>query len=324
MSLPPSRRLDFSEVPILDIGPLISRNYETSLINDLYKACANIGFFYIQNHNVPASLISSLKSATETFFSSPIDEKMCLGIDQRIRGYYAENRSHSVENLIKGEDRGGLSHKEGFWVGHERPLCSKALLHGPNQWPINHPELKHYMLEYFEATEELANVLLRGFALALELDECVFDSFFQKPMTSLLLNHFPPQENPTVYDEIGLVPHSDAGGFTILWQDNIGGLEIQNRSGEWVSAPPIDNTFVINIGNVMQMWTHGRFSSTPHRVINRGTRDRYSIPLFVNPSYDVEVKPLVDIETRYSDTFTFGPYQRDVWRQTFPTAKIPN
>ena len=115
----------------------------------------------------------------------------------------------------------------------------------------------------------------------------------------------------------------DAGGFTILWQDNCDGLEIQNKSGEWVSAPPIDGTFVINIGNVMQMWTNGRFSSTPHRVVNRSKRDRYSIPLFVNPSYDVEVSPLVDLDCDQPAPFNYGTYQRDVWRQTFPIAAIP-
>ena len=123
---------------------------------------------------------------------------------------------------------------------------------------------------------------------------------------------------------IGLVPHADAGSFTILWQNDSGGLEIQNKSGEWVGAPPIDETFVINIGNVLQTWTNGRFSSTPHRVINRSNRDRYSVPLFVNPSYDIEVRPLVDVDRNHSTAFNYGTYQRDVWRQTFPIAEVPN
>jgi len=79
-------------------------------------------------------------------------------------------------------------------------------------------------------------------------------------------------------NDIGVVPHSDSGGFTILWQDDNGGLEVQSKSGEWVGAPPIDDTFIVNLGNIMQIWTNGRFSSTPHRVINRAGRDRYSIP----------------------------------------------
>jgi len=323
-ALPQSRRLDFSEIPILDIGPLVESNYETSLINDLYRACADVGFFYVRNHGIPLALVESLKHSAEVFYSAPTAEKMSVVIDSRIRGYYPSNRSYSAGHLIQGEDRAGMSHKEGFWIGHERPLSNDALLHGPNQWPEGHPQLKQSMLKYFNAVEDLAEMLLRGFALSLGLHEGCFDSLFTKPMTSLLINHFPPQENPTAENDIGLVPHADAGGFTILWQDDCGGLEIQNKKGEWVGAPPVDGTFVVNIGNVMQTWTNGRFSSTPHRVINRSGRDRYSIPLFVNPSYDVAVKPLVDIERYHSAAFTYGTYQRDVWRQTFPIAEIPD
>jgi isopenicillin N synthase-like dioxygenase len=324
MTLPESRRLDFTEIPILDIGPLLAGNHDTSLIDDLYRACADVGFLYVTNHGVPLTLIESLRHSAQAFFSSPMPGKMKIVIDARIRGYYPPNRSYSAGNLIEGEDRAGTSHKEGFWIGHERPVCNDALLHGPNQWPVDYPDLRQSMMKYFHAVEELAGVLLRGFALALKLDEQCFDSLFLKPMTSLLLNHYPPQDNPTTHNDIGLVPHADAGGFTILWQDDSGGLEIQNKKGEWVVAPPMEGTFVINIGNVMQTWTNGRFSSTPHRVINRSNRDRYSIPLFVNPSYDVTVKPLVDIDHKHSGAFNYGAYQRDVWRQTFPIAEIPS
>ena len=306
------------------VAALNTNNHDSSLINDLYRACADVGFLYVRNHGVPLTLVESLRHSARAFFSAPIAEKMKVVLSPRIRGYYPENRSYSAEHLIEDEDRAGTSHKEGFWVGHERPLSSEALLHGPNQWPVNHPELKQSMLKYFDAVENLADVLLRGFALSLGLDEQCFDSLFERPMTSLLINHYPPQENPTAYNDIGLVPHADAGGFTILWQDDNGGLEIQNKNDEWVGAPPIDGTFVINIGNVMQTWTNGRFSSTPHRVIDRSNRDRYSVPLFANPSYDIEVRPLIDVDCNHSTAFNYGTYQRDVWRQTFPIAEVPN
>ena len=324
MTLPQSRRLDFSEIPILDIGPLVAGDDDPTLINDLYRACADVGFFYIRNHGVPTALIESVMRAAEGFFAAPMEEKMEVVLDQRVRGFYAHNTVTSVGHLIEGEDRSGVNCKEGFWAAHERPLSDVALLHGPNQWPKRHPELKHSMQAYFDATEDLADVLLRGFARALGLEEKRFDSLFDAPLTSLLINYYPPQENPTTERNIGLSPHFDAGGFTILWQDDRGGLEIQNKSGEWVEAPPIDGTFVINIGNILQLWTNGKFSSTPHRVVNRGKHDRFSIPLFVNPSYDVEVEPLVDTDREHPDPFTYGTYQRDVWRQTFPIAAIPN
>ncbi len=324
MNLPESRRLDFSEIPILDIGSLVKGADEPSLIDELYRACADVGFFYVRNHGVPKELVESVMRAAEPFFAAPTNEKMEVVLDQRIRGFYAHNRVTSVGHLIEGEDRSGLNCKEGFWVAHDRPLCETALLHGPNQWPEGHPELKRSMMAYFDAVEALADALLRGFALALELEEQRFDCLFEKPLTSLLINYYPPQEKPTTERNIGLSPHFDAGGFTILWQDDIGGLEIQNKSGEWVGAPPIEGTFVINIGNVLQMWSNGKFSSTPHRVVNRGARDRFSIPMFVNPSYDVKVAPLVDTNGDDRAAFNYGTYQRDVWRSTFPIAAIPN
>ena len=239
-------------------------------------------------------------------------------IDPRIQGYLPLGyRSY------EGEARAGTSQQEGFWIGHDRPLSNDALLDGPNQWPDGQPDLKRAMLRYFDAVEGLAGVLLRGFALALGLDEHRFATFFKKPLSRLKVNHYPPQDTPTADNDIGVVPHSDSGGFTILWQDNCGGLEIQNKNGEWVGAPPLEETFVINLGNIMQIWSNGRFSSTPHRVINRSNRDRFSIPLFVNPSADVSISPLIDFDCNHSTTFNYGTYQRDLWRQTFPVAEIP-
>jgi len=123
----------------------------------------------------------------------------------------------------------------------------------------------------------------------------------------------------------------------ILWQDHNGGLEIQSKSGEWVLAPPIPETFVINIGNTMQIWTNGEFSSTPHRVINRSGIDRYSIPFFANPRYDVPVKPLIGTTGETEETPGAGAgagageyeeeifelYQLRKWRRSFPIAGIP-
>jgi isopenicillin N synthase-like dioxygenase len=178
------------------------------------------------------------------------------------------------------------------------------------------------MRALWAALEAPANALRRGFALALGLAADFFDPMFAAPQSLLKLNHYPPQPPPERESEIGVVGHSDFGGFTILWQDDNGGLEVQSKNGDWVGAPPIPDTFVINLGNVMQIWTNGRFSSTPHRVINRSGNDRYSVPLFVNPSYDVPITPLIG-EAATDPAPRFADYQIDVWRRVFPVAFTP-
>jgi isopenicillin N synthase-like dioxygenase len=215
-----------------------------------------------------------------------------------------------------------VSSQEGFFIGYERPAVAANPLDGPNVWPQSEPGLAPAMRAFMDALATPANALLRGFALALGLAPDFFAPMFSAPQSLLKLNHYPPQPPPERESEIGVVGHSDSGGFTILWQDANGGLEVQSKNGDWVGAPPIPDTFVINLGNVMQIWTNGRFSSTPHRVINRSGNDRYSIPLFVNPNYDVPIAPLHG-EPAGDPAPRFADYQTGIWRRIFPVAFTP-
>src|SRR5215831_17031096 len=262
MAIPVSRRLDFSEIPVIDIAPLFDGNAAqvARTAEALDQACSEVGFLYVRNHGIKSERVADLAAQARRFFAQPMAEKMEIVLDQRLRGYLPlKYRSY------EGETRAGTSHQEGFWIGHERSVDPALPLQGPNQWPEG----------------------------ALGLAPDFFAPLFRVPNSRLKLNHYPPQDAPEADNDIGVVPHADSGGFTILWQDDNGGLEVQSKSGEWVGAPPIDDTFVINLGNIMQIWTNGRFSATPHRVINRGGCDRYSIPLFVNPDSSAMIEPLL-------------------------------
>lgn len=314
MAIPLSRRLDFSEIPQIDAAGLLSGHETGDLIRDLATACTDVGFFYLRNHGVPPELITDLRNQAAIFFNQPMADKLRLKVDPRLRGYLPLDYSS-----YDGEERAAKSHQEGYWVGYERKVSDTVPMQGPNLWPDNQPDLKRAMLAYFDAMERLAGALRRGFSAALGMPVSGLDGHFAEPMSMLKLNHYPPQDAPESVKHIGVVPHSDSGAFTILWQDEGDGLEIQNKSGEWIGAPSIPDTFVINIGNVMQIWTDGRFSSTPHRVINRGGRDRYSIPFFVHPGADAPVGPLQRAD---SGQVRFADYQRDLLRRTFPIANI--
>ena len=312
MVIPVSRRLDFDEVPIIDLAIPKDRD----LIESVRRACQDVGFFYIANHGIESPIIDSLAEAAKTYFAVDDTVKSKLLINHQMRGYLPL-RYRSYE----GESRAGTSHQEGFWVGHEHRDKTNPL-DGPNLWPEN-PSLKGSMQRYHDKVEKLSKKLLTLFALALNQSEDYFDARFTQPNSRLKLNHYPPQLNPQKENNIGVVPHSDSGCFTILWQDDNGGLEILNQQDEWVGAPPIKDTFVVNIGNIMQYWSNGAFSSTPHRVINRNNCDRYSIPYFVNPDFNTEISALLDSEDASFEPFHYGKYQVDLWRRTFPIAKIP-
>jgi isopenicillin N synthase-like dioxygenase len=316
VGIPLSRRLDFAEIPVIDAAAIAANDPAT--IAALGTACADIGFIYVRNHGVEPALVTALETQAARFFAQPMDEKMTIAVNPRMRGYLPLNYKS-----LEGEPGGGVSQQEGFWVGHERPPSDDVPLDGPNVWPAHQPELKPVMLAYFAAVEALSIVLQRGFALALGFERDYFAPMFSTPLSRLKLNHYPPQDAPENDNHIGVVGHTDSGAFTILWQDDNGGLEIQTKSGAWVGAPPIPGTFVINLGDVMQIWTNGRFSSTPHRVINRGGKDRYSVPLFVQPNHTAIVTPLIAAPEAAVTSQRYGDYQRGMYRRIFPVAGIP-
>ena len=318
MAIPASRRVDFSEIPQLDIGPLLHGRDDTDLIASLHDACTTSGFFYVRNHGIDPVLISNMQQAAARFFNQPAQAKLKYSLNARMQGYLPLDYSSQTDEIDEAK-----SHQEGFWIGYQRPEQPGHLFDGPNIWPVGHDDLRETMTAYQQAVEPLSAALLRGFALAAGLSPDRLADWFRAPITRLKLNHYPPQDTPTSVRHIGVVPHSDSDAFTILWQDDGDGLEIRNLAGEWIRAPSIPNTFVINIGNIMQMWTGGLFASTPHRVINAGGRDRYSIPVFVYPDHDVRIGALDAEGEPPVDAITCAEYLRTSWRRSFPIANIP-
>ena len=137
-------------------------------------------------------------------------------------------------------------------------------LHLPNRWPAGLPDFKPTVADYFAAQMALSKQLRTAFAMALGLPEDYFEPYYQRPLVQLSLLHYRPPASLREEDiEIGAGEHRDTGAFTLLMQDDTGGLEVQRKDGEWIGAPPVKGAYVINIGNVMMRWTNGRFVSTP-------------------------------------------------------------
>jgi len=139
-------------------------------------------------------------------------------------------------------------------------------------------------------------------AVSLDQPETFFDACYEKPLARGQLVYYPPSTDADEAEErFGVAPHTDFGALTLLLQDNSGGLQVQDKSGEWIEAPPIQGTLVCNIGDLLARWSNNRFASTLHRVVNRSKDARYSIPIFFDPHTDTIIDP-VDLGVSKKDS----------------------
>jgi isopenicillin N synthase-like dioxygenase len=129
-------------------------------------------------------------------------------------------------------------------------------------------------------------------ARSLGIAEDFFTPRYKKPLQRTQILYYPPQDPQADALQFGVAPHTDYGCITLLWQDDNGGLQVRERATRsWIEAPPIPGTFVINVGDLLARWTNDRFSSTPHRVINRSGKERFSIATFYDPDFATVVDP---------------------------------
>ncbi|KAF8872232.1 hypothetical protein BD779DRAFT_349690 [Infundibulicybe gibba] len=287
----------FDAIPIIDFedahsGDLRVRRAVAERIQD---ACMNVGFFYLKNHGISEEIIMSTVAAANAFFALPDAAKMALDIHRsaNFKGYTA----------LLGEntnpDGNGDLH-EGFDLGWE-PISGEGgprndgAMAGENVWPSGLPGFRETVLEYYHTALQVGKKLFPLFALALELPEDFFADKTTNPAAIMRLLHYPPQAPSKVetHDrQIGIGAHTDYECFTILWQDAVGGLQVQNTAGKWIDAVPIPGTVVVNLGDQFARWTNDVFKSTVHRAINQSGRERYSIPLFFGTNYDVVLEPI--------------------------------
>jgi isopenicillin N synthase-like dioxygenase len=273
-------------MPILDLRDWIAGGPIAPLAAQFKAACSKTGFFYVINHGMPQHVVDCVFDAARRYFALPIEERLKDKIDERFRRGFmptgvTQHPGHKPdlkESYVLGLDL----------APDDPDVLAGRPLHGPNKWPADKPWLKEAAMDYFNHTVELGKRLLQVFAVALELPEDFFLKYTKKPMVLTNLYHYPPQAAPTNL-ELGAAAHTDYGTLTILAQDPIGGLELQTRDGHWVSAPYIEGSLVINLGDLVKVWTNEHYVSNLHRVANRTGRDRYSIPTFFNVDYDTPV-----------------------------------
>jgi isopenicillin N synthase-like dioxygenase len=291
-----ARKLDFDSIPIINIADLkhTDRNKRAAVALHIKDACERVGFFYVKNHGVGGGLMNEVYSAAREFFSLPTEEKLTVDITRgnRHRGYCAMGVLQADVNNPDAIDR-----QEAYEVSAELPEDDEDYvagnpMYGPNLWPARPAAFRIHTAAYVDEMIRLGKVLFRGFALALGLDEQWFDDKITKPMAQLRVIRYPPQEpGPINPKMIGVGAHTDYECFTVLSQ-SAPGLQVRSTSGQWVAAPPIEGTLLINIGDCMERWTNDQFRSTLHRVVNQTGRERYSLAFFYGANYHAVVECL--------------------------------
>lgn len=334
-----------NEVPLIDCAPLSGKNASAidAVAREVDAACREVGFFTVVNHPVPPQLIRKIFSESKRFFELPLDEKMRLHMrnSTNFRGYLPMDQDGDARSTRGKAVDGFQAHlatdklrarkpnkNEAFQVaaelGPDDPYVAAGKpLYGANQWPGNLPGFQESVLEYYATMERFSALLASVFARALDLDKDYFRPFYTKPLIQLRLLHYLPQEEQAALEGGDSRAHCDTGGFTMLQQDDVGGLEIKTKSGEWIVVPPVENSFIVNIGDSMKMWTNHRFASTLHRVVNHYGRERFSVGVFANPNYDTVISPLptcVDAQTPPKfDTMVAGDALLFLYSRVWPS-----
>jgi isopenicillin N synthase-like dioxygenase len=282
-----------SLIPVIDVKPLVlGTEARHDVAAKIGEACREYGFFYIVGHGVGEDLQQRLERLSADFFLQDLEAKLQINMSRggrAWRGYFP----------VGGELTSGKPDlKEGIYFGAElapdHPLVKSGVpMHGANLFPPDMPEFRKTVLDYMAAMTRLGHCLMGGIALSLGLEESYFaERYTADPLILFRIFNYPPPPAPPDFEvSDGVGEHTDYGLLTILRQDMSGGLEVKIKS-RWVSAHPLRNSFVCNIGDMLDRMTAGHYLSTPHRVRNVTGHNRLSFPFFFDPNFYAEIKPI--------------------------------
>ena len=279
-----------STLPVIDLSRLHDGAEQQFLdvAGKITSACALSGFFYVRGHGIPEKAIDALRQTARQFFAQSDGEKRQIAINQHNRGYLGPG-----EARMRGAAKTDM--KEVFFWGRDLPendpdVLAGIPLCGPNLWPDSPPGFREHVLTYAQAVGRTGDLLLQAIALSLGAERNFFAARYERPMLRGQLIHYPPLPEDAPADQFGVAPHSDFGCITLLLQQTAG-LEVLAKNDEWIAAPPIPGTLVINIGDLLERWSNNRLPSTRHRVRNKSRDGRYSIAMFYDPSPRAVVDP---------------------------------
>ena len=280
-----------SSIPVIDLQAWFGndQHQRENLCMRVNQVCHEIGFFYVIGHGIPESVSAAYLEMMRRFFALPVEQKQAI------------DKSHSPqfrgwEQLGSELTNNEIDYREQIDIGVEAQAIANPdpwylALIGPNQWPAEEalPEFRETVSDYFSRLGELSRQILRIMSLSLGLEEAHIENVFgQCPSPYLKLIRYPH----TREGASGVGTHKDSGFLTLLLQDNQAGLEAQANDDSWHPVDPLPNSLVVNTGELLQLITHNYFIATPHRVVNRASRERYSSAFFYSPDLTTRLDPL--------------------------------
>ena len=275
------------QVPVIDIDRLQDRG----TLARLDEACRSWGFLQVSGHGIPQELLDATHAQMRELFALPAGEKRAIErTAANAWGYYDQELTKNVRDW-----------KEIYDVG---PAVSAGPLVGTiPQWPASLPRFQPSIRAYYAACEQLAYRLLGAIAMNLGVPaERLFQAFGPRHTSFLRLNHYPLCGNPAGADSptiptsghLGVHHHTDAGALTLLLQDDQPGLQVY-RGNAWYLVEPRPDALVVNIGDIVQVWSNDRYQAALHRVLASGEAERYSAPFFFNPACAATYAPLPSV-----------------------------
>ena len=284
----------------------------------LDKICIETGFLIIEGHGIPKKVINEQWDIVSKFFSSPLDIKREVRVPYRGYPYGWIGPDQEALAASKGEET-PPDLKESFNGGplnipkNIKDPAAYEFCYQPSLWP-QIDGFREIWESYYSEMESLAKRIMVAFAEALGLESSYFDSFINNPISALRALYYPETKDIIIDKQQRAGAHTDYGSLTILLpQTGTTGLQIKKKN-TWIDVPAPQDCFVINIGDLMELWTAGRWVSTLHRVIAKPNQSpRKSLAYFHQPDWEAIIKP---INASFSEKVVSGPYLMEKFKST--------
>jgi isopenicillin N synthase-like dioxygenase len=312
-----------ASLPIINLSGFLggTPTERQRIADEAIHACETSGFFYVSGHGIAAEDFAAARNAALDFFHADPALKASVHMSRfsHHRGYVGHF------DVAPDTDKGG-DIREAYKVAldlaeDDADYLAGITLYGPNVWPAGMAEFKASVYRCYENFQKLSADIFELFAIGLQLPRDYFVPLTNKPASVMNVNYYPGRAEAKPGETSGIGAHSDYEAFAMLWQDNVGGLQIESLAGEWQAVQPVENALVINIGDLMSHWTNDRFRATRHRVINTSLDERVSFACFGNTNYHAMIEC---IPSCYSDSVPAryppvksGDYLMDAIKRTY-------